>query len=86
MQVSLAHLDDERSLRAAMAGVDTVIHLVGAEWRGPEADMLVVDAGGTRRIAEAAAAAGVRKPNRPLRMAGARAAITTQHWTASSAT
>jgi uncharacterized protein YbjT (DUF2867 family) len=59
VQVSLAHLDDERSLRAAMTGVDTVIHLVGAEWRGPEADMLVVDAGGTRNIAEAAASAGV---------------------------
>lgn len=59
VQVSLAHLDDERSLRAAMTGVDTVIHLVGAEWRGPEADMLVVDAGGTRNIAAAAAEAGV---------------------------
>ena len=61
VQVALAHLDDERSLRAAVSGVDTVIHLVGAEWRGPEADLLVTDAGGTRRIAEAAAAAGVKR-------------------------
>ena len=61
VQVALAHLDDERSLRAAVSGVDIVIHLVGAEWRGPEADLLVTDAGGTRRIAEAAAAAGVKR-------------------------
>ena len=33
VQVSIASLDDERALRAAMAGVDTVVHLVGAEWR-----------------------------------------------------
>ncbi|MCC7359412.1 MAG: NAD(P)H-binding protein [Anaerolineales bacterium] len=61
VQVALAHLDDERSLRAAVSGVDAVIHLVGAEWRGPQADLLVTDAGGTRRMAEAAAAAGVKR-------------------------
>jgi NADH dehydrogenase len=61
VQVSIARLDDERGVRAAMAGVETVIHLVGAEWRGPEGDMLVVDAAGTRGIAEAAQAAGVKR-------------------------
>jgi NADH dehydrogenase len=61
VQVSIARLDDERGVRAALAGVETVIHLVGAEWRGPEGDVVVVDAGGTRLIAEAAQAAGVKR-------------------------
>jgi len=61
VQVSIARLNDERGLRAALAGVETVIHLVGAEWRGPEGDVLAVDAGGTRLVAEAARAAGVQR-------------------------
>jgi NADH dehydrogenase len=61
VQVAIAGLDDERGLRAAMTGVTTVIHLVGAEWRGPEGDVLVVDAGGTRAVGEAARAAGVER-------------------------
>ncbi len=59
VQVSLAQLDDERGLRSAMAGVETVIHLAGAEWRGPDGDVFRVDAGGTRALVEAARAAGV---------------------------
>jgi NADH dehydrogenase len=61
VQVSIARLDDDRGLRAALAGVETVIHLVGAEWGGPEGDVLAVDAGGTRLMAEAAQAAGVKR-------------------------
>ncbi|MCC6187454.1 MAG: NAD(P)H-binding protein [Anaerolineales bacterium] len=61
VQVSIARLDDERGLRAAMAGVEAVIHLVGSEWRGPEGDPLIVDAAGTRGVAEAARAAGVKR-------------------------
>ena len=59
VQVSLAQLDDERGLRAALAGVETVIHLAGAEWHGPDGDVFRVDAGGTRSLVEAARAAGV---------------------------
>lgn len=61
VQVSIARFDDERGVRAAMNEVDTVIHLVGAEWRGPEGDVLVVDAAGTRAMVEAAKTAGVRR-------------------------
>src|SRR5260370_28364397 len=42
VQVAIASLDDDRALRSAMAGVDIVIHLIGAEWRGPAADLMVV--------------------------------------------
>jgi NADH dehydrogenase len=59
VQVSLAQLDDERGLRSALAGVETIIHLSGAEWRGPDGDVFRVDAGGTRSLVEAARAAGV---------------------------
>src|SRR3972149_3166652 len=33
-QVSIASLADARGLRAALVGVDTLIHLAGAEWHG----------------------------------------------------
>jgi uncharacterized protein YbjT (DUF2867 family) len=59
VQVSLSRLDDERGLRSALTGVDTVIHLSGAEWYGSEGDVFRVDAGGTRMLVEAAEAAGV---------------------------
>ncbi len=61
VQVSIASLDDERALRAAMAGVDTVVHLVGAEWRGTVAEVLAVDTTGTRLVVEAAKNAKVRR-------------------------
>ena len=59
VQVAIANLDDERGLSAALAGVDTVIHLAGAEWHGNAGDVLRIDGAGTRAIAEAARAAGV---------------------------
>jgi len=61
VQVSLAQLDDERGLRSALAGVETVIHLAGAEWHGLDGDVFRVDAGGTRSLVEAARAAGVAR-------------------------
>jgi NADH dehydrogenase len=59
VQVSLAQLDDQRGLRSALAGVEIVIHLSGAEWQGPGEEVFRVDAGGTRSLVEAAKAAGV---------------------------
>ena len=61
VEVAIASLDDERALRAAMAGVDTVIHLIGSEWRGLAGDLMVVDAAGTRVMVETAKAAGVER-------------------------
>ena len=60
-QVALASLDDERALRTAMNGVDTVIHLIGAEWRGSASEVLAIDTVGTRVVVEAARASQVRR-------------------------
>jgi NADH dehydrogenase len=59
VQVSIASLEDARGLRAALVGVDTIIHLAGAEWHGRRGDVFAVDAQGTRALVEAAREAGV---------------------------
>jgi NADH dehydrogenase len=61
VQVAIAALDDERGLRTALVGVDTVIHLAGAEWHGLKGDLLAVDAHGTRALVDAARAANVSR-------------------------
>lgn len=61
VQLAIGPLGDERALRAALAGVETVIHLAGAEWLGRHGDLLAVDVNGTRALAQAARAAGVRR-------------------------
>ncbi len=60
-QVAIASLDDERALHAAMNGVDTVVHLIGAEWRGTASEVLAIDTAGTRRVVEAARASQVQR-------------------------
>ena len=59
VEVAVASLTDERGLRAAMMGVDTVYHLAGVERRGVQADLLETDIQGTRAVASVAAEAGV---------------------------
>src|SRR4029079_16249524 len=59
VEVAIAQLDAERGLATALSGVDTVIHLAGAEWRCSAGDVLRVDGAGTRAVVEAARAAGV---------------------------
>lgn len=59
VEVAVSALKDERSLRAAMVGVDTLYHLAGAEWRGPRASLMEVDIQGTQAVIKAAADAGV---------------------------
>lgn len=61
VQVAISALEDERGLRTALVGVDTLIHLAGAEWHGLKGDLLGVDAHGTRALVEAAQAAGVSR-------------------------
>jgi uncharacterized protein YbjT (DUF2867 family) len=61
VQVAIATLDDERALRAAMTGVDMVIHLIGAEWSGSASEVLAIDTAGTRRVVEAAREGGVQR-------------------------
>lgn len=59
VEVALASLGDERGLRAAMVGVETVIHLASAEREGRADRLFTVDVQGTANVAAAAAEAGV---------------------------
>lgn len=58
--VSLGSLTDRESIRSALAGIDTVIHLAGAEWTGSENGILHVDHAGTKILLEASVEADVR--------------------------
>ncbi|MFQ5409131.1 MAG: SDR family oxidoreductase, partial [Anaerolineales bacterium] len=61
VQVAVASLPEFRGIRAAMVGVDTIIHLAGSEWRGSPAALMQVDYEGSRKLLEAAVEAGVRR-------------------------
>jgi uncharacterized protein YbjT (DUF2867 family) len=61
VEVAVCGLTDERGLRAAMVGVDTVFHLASGEWRGPRASLMDVDIQGTRSVAAVAADARVKR-------------------------
>jgi uncharacterized protein YbjT (DUF2867 family) len=54
VEVAVSSLADERGLRAAMVGVDTVFHLVGGEWRGTRASLMDIDVQSTRAVVRAA--------------------------------
>ena len=59
--VALSSLLDKRGVRAAMIGVDAIIHLAGAEQGGHPVGQLDAEIEGTRVLAEAAADAGVKR-------------------------
>jgi uncharacterized protein YbjT (DUF2867 family) len=61
LDVAVCSLKDERGLRAAMKGVQTVYHLAGTEKRGSRADLLSVDIHGTQAVAQAARDVGVNR-------------------------
>ncbi len=61
VDVAVSSLNDERSLRAAMVGVDTVYHLAGVERQGAYADLMKVDIQGTQVVARTAKDAGVKR-------------------------
>lgn len=61
VDVAVSSLSDERGLRAAMVGIDTVYHLAGGEWRGPRASLMDIDIQGTRAVVRAAEDAGVKR-------------------------
>ena len=60
VEVAVVSLKDLRGLRAALRGVDTIIHLAGTEHQGRNADLMGTDIQGTRNLAEAARQAGVK--------------------------
>jgi uncharacterized protein YbjT (DUF2867 family) len=61
VEVAVSSLSDERSLRAAMVGVDTVYHLAGVERQGAYADLMKVDIQGTQSVTRAAKDAQVKR-------------------------
>jgi uncharacterized protein YbjT (DUF2867 family) len=61
VEVAVSSLNDERSLRAAMVGVDTVYHLAGVERQGAYADLMKVDIQGTQSVTRAAKDARVKR-------------------------
>ncbi len=61
LDVALSSLLDPRGVRAALIGVDTVIHLIGSERLGKRPDVMEAEIEGTRILAEAAAEAGIKR-------------------------
>lgn len=59
VEAAISSLGDERSLRAAMKGVDLVIHLAGSERLSSRADLNNVDVAGTEHLVKASMDAGV---------------------------
>lgn len=59
VEVAVSSLRDERGLRAAMVGVDTLYHLASSEWEGPRASLMETDIQGTQAVVKAAVDAGV---------------------------
>lgn len=60
-EVALASMSDRRGLRAALVGVDQVIHLASAESYGHRGDLQRVDVRGTELLASAAEDAAVKR-------------------------
>jgi NADH dehydrogenase len=61
-------MNSPQTLRAELEGVDTVIHLAGAEARGSNRLLQQVDVDGTQRLLEAARRAGVSRFIYPSRL------------------
>ena len=61
VEVTVTSLTNERGLRSAMVGVDTIYHLAGAEWKGPSASLMETDIQGTQAVCNAAAAQKVER-------------------------
>lgn len=59
VEVVVSNINDERKLRAAMVGVNTIYHLASAEWKGTRGNLLETDIQGTTTIANVAASANV---------------------------
>jgi uncharacterized protein YbjT (DUF2867 family) len=61
VEVAISSLRDERGLRAALVGVDTIYHLASAEGKGPQGSLLDVDIKGTQALVDAAREAEVNR-------------------------
>jgi NADH dehydrogenase len=61
VEVAVCNLMDERGIRSALQGVDTIYHLAGVEWHGAHASLMDVDIQGSQTISQIAASAGVKR-------------------------
>ncbi|MEJ2510792.1 MAG: NAD(P)H-binding protein [Anaerolineales bacterium] len=61
VEAALSSINDERSLRTAMAGVDTIYHLVGGEWQGVQTDLTTIEIEGTKTLLRVAEESGVQR-------------------------
>lgn len=61
VEVAVASLNDERAIRAALRGVDQIIHLTSAGSEGRRGNLLKTDIDGTRVLAQAAASAEIER-------------------------
>ena len=61
VEVAVSSLSDDRGLRAAMVGIDTIYHLAGVERRGAYANLMKVDIAGTQNIVTAASDARIKR-------------------------
>ena len=61
VEVAVASLNDERSIRAALRGVDQIYHLATAGTEGRRGNLLRTDIEGTRVLAQAAASAEIKR-------------------------
>ncbi len=61
VDVAISNIYDERNMRSAMIGVDTVYHLVGGEWKGVRADLDQIEIAGIRTLLDVAREAGVKR-------------------------
>jgi NADH dehydrogenase len=61
LDVVVSSLNDQRSLRAVLSGVDTVLHFASSEHEKPIPDFENVDIKGTNTLVKASVDAGVKK-------------------------
>jgi len=61
VEVVVSDICDERGLRSAMVGVNSIFHLAGAEWKGAQGNLLKVDIQGTQTVLKAAREANVKR-------------------------
>jgi uncharacterized protein YbjT (DUF2867 family) len=61
VEVAVVSLNDERSVRAALRGVDQIYHLTSASSQGRRGNLLKTDIEGTRTLAQVAASADIKR-------------------------
>jgi uncharacterized protein YbjT (DUF2867 family) len=61
VEVAVVSLNDERSVRAALRGVDQIYHLTSASSQGRRGNLLKTDIEGTRTLAQVAASAEIKR-------------------------